>query len=235
MGVSVGEPTPPAGQRALSASDAASVERGSAPAAAPAPRRLELVISGEHGLESEPPPAPSGAVPAVIAEAPSGAGEAPVSAVALVAGGAGRPSTREERLGPASTVHTRVATSVLASQIPFGPAEQRMIRSLASWIALTGLAMIGVSAVCGAQWATGRASVPSAVVSVLAGAIGLWSLLAGWHFGRVVASDRDDTHQLVRAFSNLRSIFILQAIGLFLALALGCFAFSIVASLLALL
>ena len=172
------------------------------------PRRLELVISGETGLDSEPPPEP-GAPPVIVGDADGGP--------------------------PLSTVHNRVATSLLSGRVPFGEADGRMIRSLGGWLGLTGLATLAISAICAAQWATGRASVPSAVVAVLTGAIGLWSVLAGFHLGRALRSEKDGAHQLVRTFSNLRSIFILKAVGLFLCLALGCFAFSIVASLLALL
>lgn len=136
---------------------------------------------------------------------------------------------------PPSTVHNRVATSVLTGRVELGSVEARVIRSLAGWIGLTGVATLAISGICAAQWATGRASVPSAVAAVLTGAIGLWSVLGGWHLGRVVAKKRHDAHQLVRSFSNLRSIFILRAVALFFSLALSCFAFSIVASLLALL
>lgn len=193
-----------------SAPDEPSAERqNDAPAKPSPPRRLELVISSEVGLDSVP------------------AGE-----------NIGRASERPQRSGsipPPSTVHNRVATSVLSGSVTFGSAEARMIRSLAGWIGLTGLATIGISVVCAVQWATGRASVPSAVAAVLMGGIGLWSMLAGWHFGRALRKERESAHQLVRSFSNLRSIFILKAVTLFLSLALGCFAFSIVASLLALL
>jgi hypothetical protein len=184
---------------------------GERPPARPTPRRLELVISGEHGLDSEPPPEPR--LEGEIAPPIVGKDEGP----------------------PLSSVHNRVATSLLSGRVPFGEADARMIRSLGGWLGLTGLATLTISAICAAQWATGRASVPSAVVAVLTFAIGLWSVLAGFHLGRALRSEKDGAHQLVRTFSNLRSIFILKAVGLFLCLALGCFAFSIVASLLALL
>ncbi|MDQ3035506.1 MAG: hypothetical protein M3Y87_24080 [Myxococcota bacterium] len=185
----------------------ASPERSDAKAKPSPPRRLELVISSELGLDSIPPGDPA---------APS-------------------EPRRTDSIPPPSTVHNRVATSVLSGSVSFGSAEARMIRSLAGWIGLTGLATVGISITCAVQWATGRASVPSAVIAVLMGGIGLWSLLAGWHFGRALRKEREGAHQLVRSFSNLRSIFILKAVTLFLSLALGCFAFSIVASLLALL
>lgn len=144
-------------------------------------------------------------------------------------------SARNGSAPPPSTVHDRVATSVLAGRVEVGSVEARVIRSLAGWIGLTGVATLAISGICAAQWATGRASVPSAVAAVLTGAIGLWSVLGGWHLGRVVRKGRRHAHQLVRSFSNLRSIFILRAVALFFSLALSCFAFSIVASLLALL
>jgi hypothetical protein len=135
---------------------------------------------------------------------------------------------------PASAVANRLPRRLLVGRVPFAPGEAAMLRSLARTIAGVGVLSVAIGGICIAQWAVGRASVPSAVFAVLAFAVGLWSLLASWHFHRVV-STADDVHQLASAFGNLRSIFILKAIGFFLALALSCFAFSIVASLLALL
>lgn len=126
---------------------------------------------------------------------------------------------------PAHTLHT---------ENPLALAQRRMIRSLAAWIALTGIATALIALVCVAQWALGRGNVPSAVLLVVSFAVGLWNVMAGVHLGRVFAKGQRDADQLVRAFSHLRSIFILRAISLFLVLALSCFAFSILASFLAL-
>lgn len=179
--------------------------RPAAPSAEARPR-LELV------LDSIPPPEPaSPASPAEPAEpaspaAPTAPTEPPVAAPEAPSAGA-----------------------------PFDTAEERMIRSLAGWLALTAFATLGVCGVLAVQWAQGRGSVPSAVAAALTGGVGLWTLLAGWHLARVVRPDHDDAHELVSAFGNLRSILILKAIGFFLVLGATCFAFSIVASLLALL
>lgn len=173
------------------------VSEGPTDAPKPAPRRLELVLSGDHGLDSHPPPAPNGVAVEVTGKVPSAA--------------------------------------AAPKDVPFDVAEAKMIRSLAGWLGITAIATLGVCGVLAAQWAQGRGSVPSAVAAVLTGAVGVWTLLAGWHLGRVVRTDHDDAHELVSAFGNLRSILILKAIGLFLVLGLSCFAFSIIASLLALL
>ena len=45
--------------------------------------------------------------------------------------------------------------------------------------------------------------------------------------------DDDDAGHLSAAFGNLRSLFILKGIGLFLMLAVSCFTFSVAAMLLA--
>ncbi|UJR83104.1 Hypothetical protein I5071_51700 [Sandaracinus amylolyticus] len=188
------------------------------PTPAPTPRRLELVIS-------EPPPAPdsSESVPIVVRES-----DPVVKTPALTPAPVSEP---EPIPAPAVAPPERV---------PFGKTEARMVRSLAGWLGVTGVVTLAICGVFAAQWAQGRGSVPSAALAVISGAIGLWSLLAGWHFGRVVRRHRDERtadalHQLVSAFGHLRSILILKAIGLFLILGLSCFAFSIVASLLALL
>lgn len=171
-------------------------------------RRLELVITGD----SMPPP--------------PGEGE-PTGKIST--------TKRVERDRLESSAQNRVATSLLGGKIPFGSREAKMIRSLARTVALTGLSSIAIGSIVIAQLTLGHGNVPSVVAGVLVGAIGLWSLLAGFHFYRVGRTQREDAAQLVAAFANLRSIFLLKAIGLFLALALSCFAFSIVASLLALL
>ncbi|WP_157068812.1 hypothetical protein [Sandaracinus amylolyticus] len=186
------------------------------PTPAPAPRRLELVLS-------EPPPAPDSSEIAIRESDPS-VPKTPAPTPAPIA---------EPEPIPAPAVPR-------AEPVPFAKSEARMVRSLAGWLGVTGLATLAICGVFAAQWAQGRGSVPSAALAVISGAIGLWSLLAGWHFGRVVRRHRDERtadalHQLVSAFGHLRSILILKAIGLFLVLGLSCFAFSIVASLLALL
>lgn len=167
--------------------------------------RLELV------LDTLPPPAPV---------EPANVEPAPVVRESAPDGAQSEPAQSE----PAKAAKTGA---------PFDLAEERMIRSLAGWLGLTAVSTLGVCGVLAAQWATGRGSVPSAVAAVLTGGVGLWTLLAGWHLGRVVRPDRDDAHELVSAFGNLRSILILKAIGFFLVLGATCFAFSIVASLLA--
>lgn len=174
--------------------------------------RLELVITNEASTESVPP---------------SSAERDPTAKVST--------TKRIDRDRIESSVHTRVATSLLAGKVPFGSREAQMIRSLARTVGLAGLCSIAIGAIVVAQLMIGRGNVPSVVAAVLVAAIGVWSLLAAFHFQRVGRSDREDAAQLVAAFGNLRSIFLLKAIGLFLVLALSCFAFSVVASLLALL
>lgn len=209
MGVT-GEPPEARGRR----------RRDSSRELAAAPRELEGEREAER--EARAPDAPPRRLELVISEPPP-APDLRDSAPVVV-----RPSDPDA---------TRASEPGRTS---FAPSELRSIRSLAGWLALTGLTTLAICGVLGAQWSQGRGSVPSAVAAVLTGAVGLWSLLAGWHLGRAVRLDRhaaspQAVHQLVSGFSHLRSILILKAIGLFLVLGLSCFAFSIVASLLALL
>jgi hypothetical protein len=168
-----------------------------------APRRLELVLSSEHGLESEPPPPPSPPPESPPSPAPS------------------RPESPSARL------------ALPASSLLFDGAAARVVRSLAGWMGLTGLLTLAITAALLAQWWRGEGSVPGAVAAVLSAAIGLWSLIAAFHLGRALRHPARAQHELVSAFSSLRSTLILKAVMLFLALGLSCFTFSLLAALLA--
>lgn len=78
-------------------------------------------------------------------------------------------------------------------------------------------------------------AIPEVVLAVVAGGVALWGALAAHHLFRASRGGANAGHELAGAFSNFRSIFVLKGTGLFLVLALSCFAFSAVFSLAALL
>lgn len=93
----------------------------------------------------------------------------------------------------------------------------------------------GIAASGALRYYRDRGAIPEVVLSIVAGGLALWGALAGHHLWRAGAGGSDGGHELAGAFSNLRSIFVLKGTGLFLFLALACFAFSAVFSLAALL
>jgi hypothetical protein len=93
----------------------------------------------------------------------------------------------------------------------------------------------GIAASGALRYYRDRGAIPEVVLAIVAAGIGLWGALAGAHLWRAGGGGPDAGHELAGAFSNLRSIFILKGTGLFLFLALACFAFSAAFSLAALL
>ncbi len=125
--------------------------------------------------------------------------------------------------------------SLSAAQVPpFDPRDLSAVRSLGVWIGLCGLMTLTVGALTGLSYFTGEGKVANVVVGILASALSVWLLAAAFSFSRAGHNGRV-THRLVSGFSLLRSAFLLKAILLFAAMALGCFTFSLAASLLFLL
>lgn len=124
-----------------------------------------------------------------------------------------------------------------SDMVPFVKTEIRDVRSLGRWIAFTGLMTLTVGALTGLSYATGGGSVAHVVVGILATANAFWLLAAAFAFHRVTRAEKGRLarHHLVGGFGLLRSAFLLKAILLFSAMALGCFGFSLAASLLFLL
>lgn len=105
-------------------------------------------------------------------------------------------------------------------------------RSLARTMAATGLATLaGPALLLGIG---GHLHGAALVVGGTVAALGGWSTYAAWRMRRGAYAD-DAAPSFVSAFRALRVVFVVEAVGLFLALALSCFAFSIIASFLALL
>lgn len=126
--------------------------------------------------------------------------------------------------------------AVKAAQAPaFDPADLRVVRSLGRWIGLCGLMTLTVGALTGLSYFTGEGKVAHVVVGILASALATWLIAAAVSFHRAAGQGGKFTHHLVSGFGVLRSAFLLKAVLLFAAMALGCFTFSLVASLLFLL
>ncbi len=126
--------------------------------------------------------------------------------------------------------------SVSSAKLPaFDPRDLGVVRSLGRWIGVCGLMTLTVGALTGLSWFTGEGKVANVVVGILATALAVWLLAASVAFHRVAGQKGKVSHQLVSGFTLLRSAFLLKAVLLFAAMALGCFTFSLATSLLLLL
>lgn len=119
-------------------------------------------------------------------------------------------------------------------RIPFDDEAVATIRSLSRWVAFCGFITLAVGALTGLSYLTGPGSVAHVVVGILATALSVWLLAAGWRFHRVARETRQQ-HHLVSGLGLVRTAMLLKAILVFSAMVLGCFTFSIAVSLLLLL
>lgn len=115
--------------------------------------------------------------------------------------------------------------------------ERSILRSLARWVAFTGLMSLTVGALTGLSYFTGTGTVAHVVVGILACALAFWLLTAALSFRRVgnPKPNMRPRHHMIAGFGLLRSALLLKAVLLFAALALSCVTFSLAASLLLLL
>ncbi len=111
----------------------------------------------------------------------------------------------------------------------------RMARRLGVIVIVNAMLYASIAVGGALRYAGDRSAIPEVVAAIIALGLTIWGSLSGYHLLRASGGKPNAGHQLAGAFSNLRSIFILKGTGLFLVLALSCFAFSAVLSLFALL
>ncbi len=125
------------------------------------------------------------------------------------------------------------------AEAPLGldASERTILRSLARWVAFTGLMTLTVGALTGLSYFTGTGTVAHVVVGILACALAFWLLGAALSFRRVgnPKPSMRPRHHMIAGFGLLRSALLLKAVLLFAALALSCVTFSLAGSLLFLL
>jgi hypothetical protein len=129
----------------------------------------------------------------------------------------------------------RKPPSLPVEKVTFDPAELKLVRSLGRWIAFSGLMTLTIGALTGLSYFTGEGKVAHVVVGILATALAFWLLAAAITFHRAARKSRSVGQHLVSGFGLLRSALLLKAVLLFAAMVLGCFTFSLAASLLFLL
>ena len=143
---------------------------------------------------------------------------------------ASQPAPADPAVPPALPARTAAPLGLDASELS-------ILRSLARWIAFTGLMSLTVGALTGLSYFTGTGTVAHVVVGILACALAFWLLTAALSFRRVgnPKPNMRPRHHMIAGFGLLRSALLLKAVLLFAALALSCVTFSLAASLLFLL
>lgn len=147
-----------------------------------------------------------------------------------------RPRASEESTGPFELARLRSSSGQQkAPSIP-PPATKpgapllpsaRRAAFLASLNTLVYLALAGLGV---ARYRADPDAIFEVVISILALGLAVWGASTSRHLFRAARSGADAGHELATAFASARSAFILKGTGLFLVLALSCFAFSAILS-----
>lgn len=144
-------------------------------------------------------------------------------------------ASQPEQADPA--VPPKLPPRAPAPPLGLDASERSILRSLARWVAFTGLMTLTVGALTGLSYFTGTGTVAHVVVGILACALAFWLLTAALSFRRVgnPKPNMRPRHHMIAGFGLLRSALLLKAVLLFAALALSCVTFSLAGSLLFLL
>lgn len=125
-----------------------------------------------------------------------------------------------------------------APSLPLDRPGRRALR-LVSWaLALDGLVLLTLSGAAAARLTREGAGAPDLLLAGVALVLALPSLLGAnllFRVGRRGSTETLDARRFSQGIGHLRAIFVIKATVLFTTLGLGCFVFSLVASLLALL
>lgn len=141
----------------------------------------------------------------------------------------------DESTGPFELA--RVRTSDKMPKVP-PPATQAAVRRpllpsarRAAWLAtLNTLLYLAVAALGVARYRADPDAIFEVVLSILALGLAGWGASMSRHLFHAARGGKDAGHALAAAFSSARSVFILKGTGLFLILAISCFAFSAILS-----
>ncbi len=106
-------------------------------------------------------------------------------------------------------------------------ARRRIAWTLAAHTTL--LAALGTVSIV--RWTKGSASVPELMLAVLWIGVALIHARASWRFARLGRTSSRDARLLSSALADLRTVIVLKAVTLFLALTLLCFSLSMIISL----
>ena len=106
------------------------------------------------------------------------------------------------------------------TRIPFSPRAESSIRALATWMHIAGVVSMLGAVVRVVLAFTPRHDPSQLVGAVITFLLGLWTYQAASAFGQVAATDAADQRFLMRGFTLLRRVYLLQAILVIVMLAL---------------
>ena len=142
----------------------------------------------------------------------------------------------DESTGPFELARVRTSDKMPKIGLPAPPvavAAKRLLPSArrAAWLAtLNTLLYLAVAALGVARYRADPDAIFEVVLSILALGLAGWGASMSRHLFKAARGGRDAGHSLAAAFSSARSVFILKGTGLFLILAISCFAFSAILS-----
>ena len=128
---------------------------------------------------------------------------------------------------------TAEAAPTPSPRIPLSPRARRARRAIAITLLVHTLLLASLSVLSIVRWTKGIATPPELALAVLTGGIALVHLRAGLRVVRLGRKPSRDAHLLSGALSDLRTVIVMKAISLFLALTLLCFSLSMVIALVA--
>lgn len=140
-----------------------------------------------------------------------------------------RPRSSEESTGPFELARLR-GPAKPAAPVAAPRALLPSARRTAWLAALNMLLYLAVAALGVARYRADPNAIFEVVLSILALGLAGWGASTSRYLFRAARGGPEAGHALAAAFSAARSVFILKGTGLFLILAISCFAFSAILS-----
>jgi len=139
--------------------------------------------------------------------------------------------TTGEHTGPFLLEREIVPEAAPTAPLPLTASARRARRRIAITLLVHALLLASLTVLSIVRFDKGIAAPPELAFAVLTGGIALVHLRAGTRFARIGRQAPHDPVLLAGALSDLRTVIVMKAITLFLALTLVCFSLSMVISL----
>jgi hypothetical protein len=183
-------------------------------------------------------PEDDGTAPFVLTERPGDDETAPFALERVAEPGEGGEDVEDVHRDPTPSDEAPVPLEPAPDPMlyPLDREGRRAGRRIVWALLLDAGVLVTLAVMAGLRVSRGGAGAPDVLLGGLALVLALPCLLAArsfWGLGRGTAVD--DAHRFAQGIAHLRGIFVLKATVLFATLGLGCFVFSLIASLLSLL